>query len=106
MSNFVVLHVSDEPRDIPRALSAAEVITAEEGLPVQVIVNGVAVGGLLKESKHTIEPSERVEVFACQRALDAQQKSASDLLPEVGTVPAAVVALVSAQTKGAAYIRV
>ena len=108
MAGLVVLHVSDDASDVPRALVAAEHITTREPMRVQIIVNGPAVHGLVaaENDPENVEPCEGVKIFACERALRGQNLTSDDLNEQVGTVPSAVIALATAQHEGAAYIRI
>lgn len=103
MAGLVVMHVSDEPGDVRRALSAAGIITDTEPMRVNIIVNGPAIPGVLGGR---IDPPEGVSIDACARALAGRGISEADLAPGVGTVRSAVVALAMAQHDGAAYIRI
>ncbi len=108
MAGLLVLHVRDDPSDVPRALAAAELVTTQEPMRVQIIVNGAAVNGLIAadNASKDIEPSDGVEIFACERALRGQHRTPEQLHEKVRTVPSAVIALASAQHEGAAYIRI
>lgn len=108
MAGLVVLHVSDAPKDVPRALAAAELITSKEPMRVKVIVNGPAVHGLVAEKNdpEEMQPCEGVRIFACRRALWGQNLTLDELGPAVESVPSAVIALATAQHEGAAYIRI
>ncbi len=104
MAGLVVLHVSDQPANIARALSAAELITSREPMRVQVVINGEAITGL--SGSEPIGAGEGVSVWACERALKQRGLPPDGLRPGVGTVPSAVIALANAQHEGAAYIRI
>lgn len=110
MAGLVVLHVCDDEADIPRALSAAELITTQQPMRVQIIVNGSAVAGLTGSgrppgSRDGVRVSDGVTMSACERALAGAGLTAADLHPGVHTVASAVIALAQAQHEGAAYIR-
>lgn len=104
MAGLVVLHVSDQPADIDRAIGAAELITSREPMRVQIIVDGEAVTGLVGSA--AVEVEETVHISACERALQRRGLAPADVRPRVGTVPSAVIALARAQHEGAAYIRI
>ena len=104
MAGLVVLHVSDQPANVARALSAAELITSREPMRVQVVVNGEAVTGL--SGSEPIDVGTAVSIWACERALSQHGLTPDGLRPRVGTVPSAVIALANAQHEGAAYIRI
>lgn len=103
MAGLVVMHVSDAPGDVPRALSAAKVITDTEPMRVNIIVNGPAIAGV---EGGEIDPAEGVSIDACARAMAGRGMTEADLATGVGTVRSAVVALATAQHEGAAYIRI
>lgn len=101
----VILHVSDDPADVQRALDAAAGLQAASlGVRVRVIVNGPALAGLT--GAQVVEVPERTEVAACSVGLGRRGIDPDDLRPEVGTVPSAVTAIVQAQLSGAVYIRI
>lgn len=101
----VILHVSDDPADVQRALdAAAELQRADPGTRVRVIVNGPALAGLT--GTDAVDVPENTEVAACSVGLDRRGVDPDDLRPEVRTVPSAVTAIVEAQRAGAAYVRI
>lgn len=101
----VILHVSDDPDDVHRALDAAAGLQAAGlGVRVRVIVNGPALAGLT--STDTVHVPEHTEVAACSVGLERRGIDPDELRPEVETVPSAVTAIVQAQLAGAAYVRI
>lgn len=101
----VILHVSDDPADVQRALDAAAGLEdADLGVSVRVIVNGAALTGLT--GTDAVEVSEHTEVAACSVGLGRRGIDPDELRPAVQTVPSAVTAIVQAQLAGAAYIRI
>ncbi|MBD7994613.1 hypothetical protein H9639_04815 [Arthrobacter sp. Sa2CUA1] len=100
----VVLHASNEPADVERALAAAETLRTK-GLPahVRIIVNGAALDGLTGTEPVSLPPDTEVE--ACLVGMGKRGITTNQLRPAVRTVPAAVAALAQAQFDGAAYIR-
>src|SRR5699024_4070853 len=100
----VVLHVSDLPADLERAIGAAgRIVRARPATTARIIVNGPALTGLL--GGEALAPPPGVSVEACQFGLEQRGLSMNDVRPGVASVPMAVVALVDAQHAGAAYIR-
>lgn len=96
----VVLHVSDDPVDIDRAVDTAH--TLRETFPdanIRVIVNGPALEGLRRGS-----PLPGVQ--ACAIGLQRRKIDPSDLREGVEIIPSAATALIEAQFDGAAYIRI
>lgn len=108
MAGLVVLHVSDEPHDVVRGVSAGNLIAKNEPMQVRIVVNGPAVAGLLASEfdDGVIDLGDGVRVHACERALRGQHISIEDLARNVDTLPSGVVALAVAQHDGAAYIRI
>ncbi|MFD6094105.1 hypothetical protein ACFWGN_18485 [Oerskovia sp. NPDC060338] len=101
----VILHVSDDPDDLQRALDAAAGLQATDlGVRVRVIVNGPALAGLT--GTDAIEMPEHTQVAACNIGLGRRGIDPDELRPEVQTVPSAVTTIVQAQLDGAAYIRI
>ena len=101
----VVLHVSDDPADVSRAVAAANSLAeTHPDLGVRVIVNGAALEGLTSAGI-TLAPVEGASVEACSVGMKRRNMSADQLQPVVHTVASAVSALVEAQLAGAAYVR-
>lgn len=103
--------------DTPDALIAALRVArhASEDLrdeaQVQVVVQGGAVHGLTSGSPHeddvrTTIAGSGVEVVACENSMRRIGVPLDQLLPEVGTVPAAATHLARRQWNGDAYVRV
>lgn len=102
----VLLHASDSPGDVPKALAAAKVIV--DNLPevqVEVIVNGAALDGTLSQAE-LLEPEPHVQVFACALGMSRRNLHVESLQTMVGIVDSAVVALTQEQLEGAAYVRI
>ena len=102
----VVLHVSDRPEDIIRAIGTAR--TLHEKRPsyrLRIIVNGPAVQGATRGADAIAVP-DFVAVDVCEVALRGRGIPLGDVQEGLGTVASAAVALVDAQVAGAAYIRV
>lgn len=103
--DVVVLHASNDPGDVQRALAAAATLGA--GQPqtgIRVIVNGAALDGLTGTDPVVLPANTEVE--ACLVGMGKRGITVDQLRPAVLTVPAAVVALAQAQFTGAAYIRI
>ena len=103
--DVVLLHASNEPGDVQRALAA--VATLGAGQPqtgIRVIVNGAALDGLTGSDPVVLPANTEVE--ACLVGMGKRGITVDQLRPAVLTVPAAVVALAQAQFAGAAYIRI
>lgn len=104
-SNAVVLHVSEKPEDVSRAVAAAKGLTdAHPDLHVRIIVNGPALVGVTTAAEQ-LTPDEATTVEACQVGMHRRDLAPDQLQPTVQTVGSAVVALAEAQLAGAAYIR-
>lgn len=78
---------------------------------VQVVVQGGAVRGLTTGSEReddllTTIAGSGVRVLACENSMERVGIPADALLPDVGTVPAAVIYLTQQQWAGAAYVRI
>ncbi len=102
----VLLHVSDQPKDIARALGIAGILHAERpDARIRIIVNGPAVPGLTVDQT-PLDITGVATVEACEGGMRAHGVTAEQLQPGVITVPSAAVALSDAQFDGAAYIRV
>ena len=101
----VVLHVSDTPADLVRAVDNARLVAEQfPGTSVRVIVNGAALEGL--SSPQGLEVPSGVEVAACGIGLGRRGIDAASLPAGVEVVPAAVPAIVAAQLDGAVYVRI
>lgn len=101
----VVLHVSDGPADVQRGLnSAARIVSAFPGAHLHIIVNGAAVPGAAGQL--AVDLPQNTTLSACEAAMSQRGLKASQLRPGVQTVPSAVVSIVEAQLKGAAYVRI
>jgi len=99
-SRRVVVHVSDDPGDLDRAVSTAQSLRdAFPDAAVRVIVNGPALDGLREG-----QPPPGVE--ACAIGLQRRGIDAASLRAVVEVIPSAATVLVEAQFEGAAYIRI
>ncbi len=101
----VILHVSDDPADVQRALDAAAGLEDSSlDVSVRVIVNGAALTGLTGEE--AVALPEHTQVAACRVGMGRRGIDPGELRPAVQTVPSAVVAIVEAQMAGAVYVRI
>lgn len=101
----VILHASDDPADVQRALDAAAGLQhSNSAVSVRVIVNGAALTGLTGTDAVTLP--EHTQVAACSVGLGRRGIDPAELKPAVQTVPSAVVSIVEAQLAGAVYVRI
>lgn len=100
----VVIHVSDSPQDVQRAISTAGSLReAFPGVRVRIIVNGEALTAVASMTPQQLP--DDVEVAACSIGLRRRDID-EDSLPEgVEVIAAAPVAIVEEQFNGAAYLR-
>lgn len=104
-SKEVILHASDEAGDVQRAVEAASTLRATDPeLEVRIIVNGPALSGLTGHDD--LEIPEGTQVEACSIGMGRRGIAEQELRPSVQTTPSAVVAIVRAQSAGAAYVRI
>lgn len=102
----VLLHVSNRPEDIVRAIGSAETLYGERpATRIRVIVNGPAILGVAADAP-ALPATTAATIEACENGMRSHRIPVDALQPGVVTVPAAVVALSDAQFDGAAYIRV
>jgi len=113
MEHRLVLHAfAEDPDVLTAALRMARHSVQGLGLDVsvQVVVQGGAVRGLVANSAYqddllTTIAGSGVDVLACSNSMERVGVGAETLLPDVGTVPAAVTYLAQQQWAGAAYVR-
>lgn len=115
MEHRLVLHAfAEDPDVLTAALRMARHSFQGLGLDVsvQVVVQGGAVRGLVANSAYqddllTTIAGSGVDVLACSNSMErvGVGVGAETLLPDVGTVPAAVTYLAQQQWAGAAYVR-
>ncbi|MCE0459497.1 DsrE family protein [Curtobacterium flaccumfaciens] len=114
MEHRLVLHAfAEDPDVLTAALRVARHSFQGLGLDVsvQVVVQGGAVRGLVANSAYqddllTTIAGSGVDVLACSNSMERIGVGAEALLPDVGTVPAAVTYLTQQQWAGAAYVRI
>lgn len=105
-SPTVLLHVSDRPEDIVRALGSARTLHAHRPeFSIRIIVNGPAITSLTVGAP-VLELSEAATVEACEVGMRGHDIRAEQLQPGVRTTASAVVALSDGQFDGAAYVRI
>lgn len=109
----VVFQISDnDPGKWNLALNNARNVQADLGADateVEIVVYGPGIGMLKSNSpvakRIDTALKEGVRVVACENTLAAQKLSRTDMLPNIGYVPAGVVQLMKRQQEGYAYIR-
>ena len=105
-SHTVLLHVSDRPEDITRALGSARTLHSRRPeFSIRIIVNGPAIAGLTVDAP-ALELSDAATVEACEVGMRGHGIRTEQLQPGIRTTASAVVALSDAQFDGAAYVRI
>lgn len=98
----VVIHASDAPGDIARAVSTAKVLRdAYDGIRIRIIVNGEALAAV----RDIEAPPAGVGIAVCAVGLQRRGIPESELPEGVDVVPTAPQAIVEEQFQGAAYLR-
>ena len=103
---IALLHVSDRPEDIKRAIGIAH--TLHEGRPeygIRIIVNGPAVRGATRDAD-PLDVPDFASIEICEGGLRGRDIPFDSLQPGVVTTASAAVAIADAQFDGAAYNRV
>lgn len=111
--NKVVLQVSDaDPHKWTLALSNAYNVlngVGADSVDLEIVVYGPGIGMLKREStvadRVASAMKSGIHVVACENTMTAQKLAKSDMLPNIGYVPAGVVELMQKQQQGYAYIR-
>ncbi|NML43098.1 hypothetical protein HHL11_05000 [Ramlibacter sp. G-1-2-2] len=111
--NRVVMQVSDnDPGKWNLALNNATNIQKELGMDdvdVEIVVYGPGIGMLKAGSPVAPRISSAltngVKVVACENTMAGMHLQKSDMLPDIGYVPAGVVELMKKQQQGWAYVR-
>jgi intracellular sulfur oxidation DsrE/DsrF family protein len=111
--NKVVLQVSDaDPAKWNLALNNAANLQKDLGIDdveVEIVAYGPGIGMLKAGSPVGARVSSalqsNVRVVACQNTMAGQHLQKSDMLPDIGYVPAGVVEIMKKQQQGWAYIR-
>jgi intracellular sulfur oxidation DsrE/DsrF family protein len=110
-SKSVVIHV-DDPAQAPVALrNVANLLEdlGDEGVQVEVVVNGLGLSVLTKGSPVTdsVESlrSRGVALLACRNSMVAAGIQPEDLLEGIQIIPAGITHLVRRQHEGWAYVR-
>lgn len=102
----VILHVSDRPGDVTRAIGIAEILRGERPeTRIRIIVNGPAIPGVAADAAE-LPTTDAATIEACEGGLRGHGIAVDALQPGLLTVSSAAVALSDAQFDGAAYIRV
>ncbi|MBM7466227.1 hypothetical protein [Microbacterium esteraromaticum] len=102
----VLLHVSDRPDDIARAIGIAHTLhDARPEYSIRIIVNGPAVRGATRDAD-PLEVPGFASIEICEGGLRGRGIPVDSLQPGVVTTASAAVAIADAQFDGAAYNRV
>lgn len=105
-SRDVVIHVSDAPADVARAIGSASTLHRfHPDAQIRIIVNGPAITGVTRDAEELRLP-EFATVEACEVGMRAHTIAKDALQPGILTTPSAIAALSDAQWTGAAYIRI
>ena len=96
---------------IPTALRVARnAVESLSDVDVQVVVQGTAVTGVTVEGGFEDDLAtamdEGLDIVACANSMRRAGVDPDQVIPGVGTVPAAVVHLAERQWAGAAYVRI
>jgi intracellular sulfur oxidation DsrE/DsrF family protein len=104
-SNPLILHASDLPEDVGRALRTAAAIVgdAECADTVLIVVNHTAISGLKTVSASDIP--DGVGLVACAAAMRSHQVGEEDIPESVRIVPSGMVFLARMQPLQSGYIR-
>jgi intracellular sulfur oxidation DsrE/DsrF family protein len=111
--NKAVFQVSDaDPQKWNLTLNNVKNVAddlGQDAVDLEIVVYGPGIGMLKAESavgKRIAEALKSgVKVVACENTMKAQKLVYSDMLPDIGYVPAGVVELIKKQREGYAYIR-
>lgn len=100
----VVVHASDRPQDLERAVSTAGALrSAFPGVRVRIVVNGAALTGIPDFEVGRLPDDTTLAV--CAVGLGRRGIEESTVPDGVEIVPAAPLAIAAEQFDGAAYIR-
>ncbi|GAA4489451.1 hypothetical protein [Microbacterium panaciterrae] len=108
-TNTVVLHVSDRPEDVARAIDSAHTLHANRpAYRIRIIVNGPALRGATVDGAplDLSRLPEGAGIEACEVGMRSRGIPTDTLQAGVRTTASAVVALSEAQLAGAAYVRI
>ena len=113
VKNKIVFQVSDNDRGKwGLTLNNVQNVQADLGaaaVDMEIVVYGPGIGMLKDDSIVASRVAEvmksGVKVVACETTLKAQKLSKSEMMPDIGYVPAGVVELMRKQQQGYAYIR-
>ncbi len=109
----VVFQVSDsDPAKWNLTLNNAQNVQTDLGadaVEIEIVAYGPGIGMLKGDSpvsqRIANAMQKAVKVVACENTMKAQKLAPSDMLPNIGYVPAGVVELIQKQQQGYAYIR-
>lgn len=107
--NIVMLHVTDRPEDVARAiLSSRTLHKARPAYGIRIIVNGAALAGLTTDAAplDVEHLPENATLEACEVGMRAHDIAPDALQRGVSTTASAIAALSDGQLSGAAYIRI
>ncbi|MFC9985062.1 hypothetical protein ACFU0W_12920 [Microbacterium keratanolyticum] len=105
-SRDVVIHVSDAPAGVARAIGSASTLHRfHPDAQIRIIVNGPAITGVTRDAEELRLPAFAT-VEACEVGMRAHALEPAALQPGILTTPSAIAALSDAQWAGAAYIRI
>lgn len=100
----LVLHVSDVPQDLDRAVTTARSLGASQpDVQVRIIVNGPALDGMASAQPGQLPAGS--SIAACLTGLRNRGIDPAQLPSGVQTVDSALLAIAQEQLAGAAYIR-
>ena len=100
----LVLHVSDAPQDLDRAVTTARTLgTSQTDVQVRIIVNGPALDGMASAQPGQLPAGS--SIAACLNGLRNRGIDPAGLPSGVQTVDSALLAIAHEQLAGAAYIR-
>lgn len=111
--NRVILQVSDnDPGKWNLALNNANNLQKDIGMDdieLEIVAYGPGIGMLKAGSPVSARIASALQngihVVACENTMHGQKLQKSDMLPEIGYVPAGVVELMKKQQQGWAYLR-
>ena len=111
--NQVVVQVSDnDPAKWNLALNNAANLQKDLGMDdveLEIVAYGPGIGMLKSDSPVAARIASAlgngIQVVACENTMAGQKLQKSDMLPNIGYVPAGVVELMKKQQQGWAYIR-
>jgi intracellular sulfur oxidation DsrE/DsrF family protein len=105
INDIVILHASDDPADVQRALGLAKDILVDPECTdrVTVVVNHAAITGIATLSHATIP--DGITIVACAKAMRTHDIDSSQLDSCIHVVPSGIVYLAEQQNTHSWYIR-